>query len=209
MARTPVVTPQPFVIRRSRIQGRGAFATRAIRRGERIAEYCGERISWTEADRRYDDEGMGRHHTFLFAVTSRTVIDGAVDGSDARFINHSCDPNCEAVDDGGRIFIEAVRAIAAGEELHYDYAYARDASMDEDAERLYVCTCGTRRCRGTILAPEAPAKRRPARGREAPDAAARRAAKKRARGTTTGGARRSGGATTKGTRKAAARKRGA
>lgn len=96
---------------------------------------------------------MGRHHTFLFAVTSRTVIDGGVQGNDARFINHSCAPNCEAVDDGGRIFIEAMRPIAAGDELFYDYAYARDESTTEEDEALYVCRCGSPKCRGTILEP--------------------------------------------------------
>ncbi|MGQ0537394.1 MAG: SET domain-containing protein, partial [Gemmatimonadaceae bacterium] len=100
----------PFAIRRSRIQGRGAFATRRIKKGERLIEYLGERISWKEADRRYADAHMRRHHTFLFAVTRRTVIDAAVAGNDARFINHSCEPNCEAVDENGRIFIEALRA---------------------------------------------------------------------------------------------------
>lgn len=148
-----VAMPQPFVVRRSSIQGRGGFATRDIRKGERIVEYVGERISWKQADERYDDEGMRRHHTFLFAVTSRTVIDGAVDGNDSRFINHACDPNCEAVDDKGRIFIEAIRPIAAGEELFYDYAYARDETTTADDEAHYVCKCGSPKCRGSILEP--------------------------------------------------------
>ncbi len=153
MPRKRVAEPQPFIIRESAIQGRGGFATRAIRKGERIAEYLGERISWKEADSRYDDTGMGRHHTFLFSVTSRTVIDGAVDGSEARFINHSCGPNCEAVDDHGRIFIEAIRGIRDGEELTYDYAYERDAAHTDEDEALYSCRCGSGKCRGTILAP--------------------------------------------------------
>src|SRR5687768_10679939 len=85
-----------FVLRRSAIQGRGAFAIRPVRKGTRIIEYTGERISHDEADRRYDDAGMGRHHTFLFSVDRKTVIDAAVGGNDARFINHSCAPNCEA-----------------------------------------------------------------------------------------------------------------
>jgi uncharacterized protein len=152
-----VAEPQPFVVRRSAIQGRGCFASRDIRKGERIAEYEGERISWKEADTRYDDESKRRHHTFLFAVTTRTVIDGAVQGNDARFINHSCDPNCEAIDDGGRIFIEAMQDIAAGDELFYDYAYSRDESTTPEDEQLYVCRCGTVKCRGTIL--EAPKKK--------------------------------------------------
>src|SRR4030095_10807569 len=68
-----------FTLRRSSIQGRGAFATRLIKRGTRIIEYTGERISHEEADRRYDDNGMGRHHTFLFTIDKKTVIDAAVD----------------------------------------------------------------------------------------------------------------------------------
>lgn len=144
---------QPFVVRESRIQGRGGYATRSIARGERVIEYVGERISTAEADRRYDDASMGRHHTFLFTVGRRTVIDAAVGGNDARFINHSCDPNCEAVEEGGRIFIYAMRDIRPGEELTYDYAYARDKDTTEEDEALYVCRCGAANCRGTILEP--------------------------------------------------------
>ena len=142
-----------FEIRDSSIQGRGAFALREIRRGTRIIEYTGERISHAEADRRYDDESMERHHTFLFTVNRRTVIDAAVNGNDARFINHSCDPNCEAVIEDGRIFIEAIRAIHPGQELAYDYQYERTGSIDESDASRYVCRCGAKNCRGTILAP--------------------------------------------------------
>jgi len=143
-----------FVLRSSAIQGRGAFATRPIRRGTRIIEYTGEVISHDEADKRYDDGTMGRHHTFLFSVSSRKVIDAAVGGNDARFINHSCAPNCEAVDEKSRIYIEAIRDIAPGEELTYDYAYERDGSEDEAWEKVYMCKCGAPTCRGTILAPK-------------------------------------------------------
>jgi uncharacterized protein len=143
-----------FELRRSSIQGRGAFATRPIKRGTRIIEYTGERISPEEADRRYDDGGMGRHHTFLFSVDSKICIDAAVNGNDARFINHSCDPNCEAVDERKRIYIEAIRDIAEGEELVYDYQYERDGTEDDKWEKIYVCKCGAATCRGTILAPK-------------------------------------------------------
>ena len=142
-----------FELRKSPIQGQGAFATRRIRKGTRIIEYVGERISPDEADRRYDDAAMKCHHTFLFSVSKRTVIDAGVGGNDARFINHSCAPNCEAIDERGRIFIEAIRTIEPGEELTYDYAYERDGTEDEDWERLYKCKCGAPTCRGTILAP--------------------------------------------------------
>jgi SET domain-containing protein len=154
---------QPFTIWRSLIAGRGGFATRRIREGARIAEYVGERITTAEADRRYDDEAMARadgHHTFLFVVDKRTVIDAVIGGNDSRFINHSCAPNCEAVIEDRRVFIEAIRTIQPGEELFYDYAYDREPGQGAAAEKLYPCRCGALNCRGTILAPR-PKRRRP------------------------------------------------
>lgn len=151
----------PFTIRRSGVAGRGAFATRDIAKGERIIEYLGERISHKVADARYDDERMARHHTFLFAVSRQTVIDASVGGNDARFINHSCDPNCEAVITRSRVFIEAIKPIAKGDELFYDYAYERDGTETAADEKRYQCQCGTAKCRGTILAPKKPRRRRP------------------------------------------------
>lgn len=163
---TRVITPGPyFTVRRSRIQGRGAFALRPIRKGTRIIEYTGERISQQEADRRYDDAAMARHHTFLFALDDGTVIDGAAGGNASRLINHSCEPNCEAVMEGTRIFIHALRSIAPGEELSYDYAYERTADHGPEDEQLYACRCGSPACRGTILAPKR--KRSPAAGKRA------------------------------------------
>ena len=150
----------PFEIRRSRIQGRGAFATRRIRKGERIIEYTGERISNAEADRRYDDDRMRRHHTYLFTLTQRTVVDGAVGGNTSRFINHSCDPNCDAVIEDRRIWIEAARTIPKGHELTYDYQYERVSNDDAADERKYPCHCGARQCRGTILLPRRKRRRR-------------------------------------------------
>lgn len=159
----------PFEIRRSRIQGRGAFATRRIRKGERIIEYAGERISNKEADKRYDDTRMRRHHTYLFTLTQRTVVDGAVHGSAARFINHSCAPNCEAVIEDGRIWIDALRTIAKGEELTYDYQYERVSGDDDADEKKYPCGCGALRCRGTILLPKRRKRRRRKRARNGSD----------------------------------------
>ena len=146
--------PNPYVeLRTSKIQGTGAFAARNIRKGTRIIEYLGQRISWRTADKRYDDEKMGRHHTFLFTIDDKVVIDGAVNGNDARFINHSCSGNCEAINDRKRIFIDARRNIKAGEELLYDYQYERSDDHTEDDEKLYACRCGAAKCRGSILAP--------------------------------------------------------
>jgi uncharacterized protein len=148
--RVPAV--QPFEVRKSPIQGRGGFATRPIRKGARIVEYVGERISHEEGDKRYDDAKMKRHHTFLFVVNSKILVDAGVGGNDARFINHSCDPNCEVVIEDKRIFIDAVRPIKEGEELFYDYSYDREDAEGDDAR--YPCYCGADNCRGTILAPE-------------------------------------------------------
>ncbi|HJQ19588.1 MAG TPA: SET domain-containing protein-lysine N-methyltransferase [Gemmatimonadaceae bacterium] len=142
----------PFEIRPSPIQGLGAFATRAIRRGTRLIEYAGERLTPAQADARYPDVIGERHHTFLFAIDDDVVIDAAVNGNDARFINHSCDPNCDAIVDDGRIWIETIRDVQAGEELAYDYAYVLEERHTRAAKQRFPCNCGARRCRGTLLA---------------------------------------------------------
>ncbi len=140
-----------FEIHTSPIQGLGAFATRPIRAGIRLIEYAGERLTPELADRRYPDDEAGRHHTFLFAIDDDVVIDAAVNGNEARFINHSCDPNCDAVIDDGRIWIETIRDIAPGEELAYDYAYVLDERHTPAAKKRFPCHCGAVTCRGTIL----------------------------------------------------------
>jgi SET domain-containing protein len=153
--------PNPyFEVRQSAIQGKGGFATRNIRKGTRLVEYLGQRISWRTADKRYDDEKMGRHHTFLFTIDDKTVIDAAVNGNDARFLNHSCDGNCEAISDRKRIFLEARRSIKAGEELLYDYQYERTDDHTEEDEKFYACRCGSPKCRGSILAPKPASKKK-------------------------------------------------
>ena len=151
--------PNPYVeLRTSKIQGTGAFAARDIKKGTRVIEYLGQRISWRTADKRYDDDTMGRHHTFLFTIDDKVVIDGAVQGNAARFLNHSCDGNCEAIDDRKRIFIEARRNIKQGDELLYDYQYERTDEHTEEDEKLYACRCGAAKCRGSILAASKKAK---------------------------------------------------
>jgi SET domain-containing protein len=144
-----------YVVRTSRIHGRGVFAARYIRKGTRIVEYTGERIDNDEADRRYDDTKMRRHHTFLFTLDKSTVIDGAISagGGDASYINHSCDPNCEAVITGKKIFIHALLGIEPGSELAYDYQYERTGKNDAELEKFYLCKCGAANCRGSIMKP--------------------------------------------------------
>lgn len=146
----PTSSTPLFKVRGSSIQGKGVFAARLIRKGTRIVEYTGERISHEEAEARYDDRSMSRHHTFLFTVDDETCIDGNDKANVARFINHSCDPNCEALDMRNRIFIYAKRAIQPGEELSYDYGYDLDISL-RMAKKYYPCRCGAATCRGTII----------------------------------------------------------
>ena len=176
-----------FKVRRSRVHGRGAFALRRIRKGTRVTEYLGEHVSHQEADRRYEDRDERDNHTFLFILDARTVIDAGVGGNDARYMNHCCDPNCEAVIEGKRVFIEAIRTIEPGEELNYDYQLGRSADDPADVDEIYACRCGAPNCRGTMLWP---AKRKPA--RPAPVAVRARAksapapAKKKKRSARTG-----------------------
>lgn len=141
----------PFEIRPSPIQGLGAFATQRIPADTRLIEYAGERLTPAQADARYPDADE-RHHTFLFAIDHDIVIDAAVNGNEARFINHSCDPNCDAVIDEGRIWIETIRDVESGEELAYDYAYVLEERHSPAAKRRYPCHCGAANCRKTILA---------------------------------------------------------
>ncbi|MBC8089306.1 MAG: SET domain-containing protein-lysine N-methyltransferase, partial [Phycisphaerae bacterium] len=97
-------------MRPSPMQGLGAFAIYPIPEGMRMIEYAGERLTPEQADLRYPDVD-DVHHTMLFAIDESVVVDASVDGNAARFINHSCNPNCDAVIDGGRIWIETLRDI--------------------------------------------------------------------------------------------------
>jgi len=141
----------PFEIRRSGIQGLGGFATGHIPAGVRLIEYAGERITPAEAEARYPDQPGARHHTYLFAIDDEVVVDASVNGNAARFLNHSCAPNCDAVIDDGRIWIETIHDIEPGEELVYDYAYLLAERHTPAAKRRFPCHCGAITCRGTIL----------------------------------------------------------
>lgn len=161
-------------VRDSAVHGLGVFALRRIRKGTRVIEYLGERISHKEADRRYDLKEANDNHTFLFIVDGRTVIDAGVNGNAARFINHTCGPNCESVTHNRRVFIEAIRTIEPGEELAYDYQIEWDPQDPPDIDEIFACRCGSPQCRGTMLwpGPEDRLKKRP------PRRARRKAARK-------------------------------
>lgn len=145
--------PACYITRRSSVHGIGVFAARDVRKGEIIDEYVGERITHSEANRRYGALHASDSHTFLFTVNSRVVIDGGVGGNDMRFINHSCSPNCEPKFVRGRVFIVAKKNIARGQELGMAYNIAREDDDPPNVDELYACRCASPRCRGTMLWP--------------------------------------------------------
>ena len=138
--------PLPFRVASSGVHGRGVYAKQFIPAGTRIIEYTGRRVAWEETD---DDEKDA--HTFIFGLEDGEVINAALGGNDARWINHSCDPNCEAIEEEGRVFIQAMRDIKPGEELSYDYALEIDEPITEKKKKEYTCLCRSANCRGTLL----------------------------------------------------------
>lgn len=140
-----------YVIRESTIHSRGVFAARDLKKGERVIEYIGERITKAESERRADARmaeaaGDGGGAVYIFALNKRHDLDGNVEWNPARLINHSCNPNCEAEVFRGRIWIRARRSIREGEELSYDYGFDLD-SWDE-----HPCRCRAENCVGYIVA---------------------------------------------------------
>lgn len=138
-----------FVVRNSGIHGKGVFATTHIPAGTRLIEYKGQHLTEAQVDKRYASDD--NPHTFLFALDHGIVIDATTGGNSSRWINHSCAPNCEAVDDADRIYIETLRAIRPGEELCYDYRIELEERHTLAMQQLYQCRCGARQCKGTIL----------------------------------------------------------
>ena len=181
-AMPPRSQPKPpwLKVRRSPIQGKGAFAIRRIPKGKRIIEYAGERIATDEAARRYLDDNP-ELPVLLFDLDKNTLIDAGRHGNEARFINHSCEPNCDTVLEKGRIFIEAIREIEPGMEITYDYHL--DAPRRERARlrKIYACRCSSASCRGTMLEPLRRRRRRPSKARAVKRGAVRKRASSRAR----------------------------
>jgi hypothetical protein len=139
------------IVRRSSVHGKGVFALRSLAEGERVLEYKGEITRWRDAVRRHRREGVAGH-TFLFGLSDGRVIDGSRGGNSARWLNHACAPNCETIEDTGRIFIHTLRPIDAGEELFIEYLLATDDPLDEDVRAQYACLCSASDCRQSMLA---------------------------------------------------------
>lgn len=152
--------PRKIAARKSRIHGNGVFALVPIAKGERLIEYKGRRRTHAEVDA--DDSGdVESGHTFLFTLNDDYVIDANFQGNSARWINYSCDPNCEAVleededaPEKSRVFIEAKRAIKPGQELTYDYGITLDEPHTARLKKVWACHCGSKKCTGTMLSPK-------------------------------------------------------
>jgi SET domain-containing protein len=131
-----------LIIRSSSIHAAGCYTTTAIRKGKRVAEYTGRRISKARADSIYEESPI----TYLFGLGSGEIV---IDGHGvAMFINHSCDANCETSEVRGRVWITAIKNIPAGAEITYDYCLY-DGGDDEA-----ICNCGAKKCRGSMYSPE-------------------------------------------------------
>jgi hypothetical protein len=146
-------TTSPYIIvRKSSIHNRGVFARKDIPKGARVIEYVGEKVTKKEAEDRVTetignaDENNGA--VYIFELNKRHDIDGKVPYNTARFINHSCDPNCETEIIRGHIWITALRDIKKGEEISYNYGYGPDEFED------HPCRCGSKNCIGYIVAEE-------------------------------------------------------
>ncbi|CAE6881553.1 SET domain-containing protein [Paraburkholderia domus] len=138
------------IVRRSPVHGKGVFAVHALVAGERVLEYKGEITSWRNAVRRHQREGV-EGHTFLFGLSDGRVIDSSRGGNSARWLNHACAPNCETIEDQGRIFIQTLRPIEPGEELFIEYLLATEDPVDEDVRAQYACRCTAADCRHSML----------------------------------------------------------
>jgi hypothetical protein len=152
--KTPAASGKRIQVRRSGVHGKGVFALQDIAEGETLIEYVGQVISWDEAQDRHPHDPNDPNHTFYFHVNEDRVIDALYGGNSSRWINHSCAPNCEADEDNDRIFIKAIRNIAAGEELNYDYGLIIDEPYTKKLKAEYPCWCGSANCRGTLLSPK-------------------------------------------------------
>ena len=149
---TQRIAPRLYRVRNSTIHGRGVFAATTIRKGALIIEYRGEHTTWEIASERPDSDPENPQHTFIFETSDGAVIDGGHRGNAARWIKHSCTPNCKSFeDDDGRVYIEARRTIQAGDELTYDYRLSLEGRITRKIRETYACRCGAKRCRGSLL----------------------------------------------------------
>ncbi len=140
-------------VRASGVHGKGVYATRTIRKGKRIIEYTGAHLPWDEAMDLPAHDPKNPYHTFFFSLDNGEVINAGVGGNESRWINHSCDPNCETIEESDRIFVYALRSIRPGQELFYDYKIMPAERRTKRLEKEFACSCRSANCRGTMLGP--------------------------------------------------------
>ncbi len=155
-AKTFKTSPEKIEVRKSGVHGKGVYAVAALRKGARIIEYTGEHLPWKKAMDLPPRDPKNPYHTFFFSLDNGDVIDAGRGGNDARWINHSCDPNCETTEEEERIFVYAKRSIGPGDELFYDYKIVPAERRTKKLEKEFVCLCGSTNCRGTMLEPKKP-----------------------------------------------------
>ena len=147
---------QLIKVKQSEVHGKGVFAVTDIAKNTQIIEYTGERISWKVAEERHPHDPQQPNHTFYFGLEDGSTIDAKYGGNEAMWINHSCKPNCEALEEDfgktTRVFLYAKKNIKKGEELFYDYGLVVDEKMTKQLKKDYECRCGAKHCRGTMLA---------------------------------------------------------
>ena len=149
-----------WIVKKSKMHGRGVFATKDILKNKRIIEYIGEKVTKSEGDRRSERmilkylNSKTKGSVYIFELNKRYDIDGSPLYNKARFINHSCNPNCEVEISRGRIWISSIKNISKGEELCYDYGY----EFDKEDYKDHICKCGSKKCIGYIISSDDHAK---------------------------------------------------
>lgn len=148
-------------VRASGVHGKGVYATMPLRKGSRVIEYAGRHLPWKDAMELPAHRPEDPYHTFFFSLENGDVIDAGTGGNESRWINHSCEPNCETIEQDDRIFVYALRALRSGEELFYDYKIVPAERRTKKLAREFACHCGTEKCRGTMLEPLSRKKKKP------------------------------------------------
>lgn len=138
-----------YIVRRSRVHGRGLFVRTPYAPGELVGEYRGRVIDASLEHETSSAAHADPSYTLLFAIDDDHLIDAGVKGNSIRFINHSCDPNCETTLEDDKVLVHALRQITPGEELTYDYNLRPGDPSDRPED--YACRCGAPSCRGTML----------------------------------------------------------
>tara|TARA_Y100000816_G_scaffold266326_1_gene226799 strand:- start:753 stop:1250 length:498 start_codon:yes stop_codon:yes gene_type:complete len=142
-----------WLVKKSKVHGSGVFATKNIPKGKKIIEYIGEKIAKSEGDRRSElriKKYLNSDKTgsvYIFELNKKYDIDGSPLYNKARYINHSCEPNCEVDIIDNQIWISSIKKIKSGEELTYDYGY----TFDRDDYKDHPCRCASKNCIGYII----------------------------------------------------------